>query len=88
MNVIVSVSQVWYNRLCVSLNMIYHMRDVYSEQEEIKGIKVLLTNFCNTWKALSETPTPVIVPSSKSVIIRAPNDCYAKVCEDFTITSS
>ena len=63
------------------------MRDVYSEQEEIKGIKVLLTNFCNTWKALSETPTPVIVPSSKSVIIRAPNDSYAKVCEDFTITS-
>ena len=64
------------------------MRDVYSEQEEIKGIKVLLTNFCNTWKALSETPTPVIVPSSKSVIIRASNNSYAKVREDFTITSS
>ena len=31
--------------LVVCLKEIYHMRDVYSEQEEIKGIKVLLTNF-------------------------------------------
>ena len=44
--------------LVVCLKEIYHMRDVYSEQEEIKGIKVLLTNFCTTWRALSELSHP------------------------------